>query len=226
VLKMDSEIAFVKEQILAQDKMMQKYSDQPNRVHLHGVTKSKFEGLLQTLEALRAASKGPTEIAVPHHGNGNQLAGIHLSLDDIEGIPSELMEELSISESDRQGMVIADIIRGFGGVASLDKIILFVHKRTGVIIKRNTIKSKLFRMVEKKMIFNVPTKRGIYSSYEMTEDEAKTISGTTEQDATTEYRDGPSNEEAEPRNVIKEANAMIRKRRLLDLYKSKPADST
>ena len=116
--------------------------------------------------------------AEPPHRSGG-FAGVHLSLADIEGAPQELLEELSVSESDRQEMFIADIIDGFGGVASLDKIIVFLHKRTGTVVKRNTMVSKLYRMAEKRMIFNVPGKRGIYSSFEMNEEDAERLFGRT-----------------------------------------------
>jgi hypothetical protein len=97
-----------------------------------------------------------------------------------------LLDELNLSESDRQEMVIAALIQGFGGVASLDKILVFLHKRTGIIMKRNTLVSKLFRMAEKRMIFNVPGKRGIYSSYEMKEDEVESLFGKPQSDSSPE----------------------------------------
>ena len=75
---------------------------------------------------------------------------------DIEDAPQELLNELNISESDRQEMIILDIIVEFGGIASLAKIIASLYQRTGVIVKRNTMVSKLFRMADKHMIFNVP----------------------------------------------------------------------
>lgn len=173
-----NELAFVKDQILAQEKMMLKYVDQPKRVELHALTKMRFENLLQTLNGivLEDAMRLPTDGA-PGQRHENHLSGIHLSLADIEGAPPELMAELNISETDRQEMLIADIIAKAGEYASLDKIIVLFHKRTGDVIKRNTMTSKLYRMAEKGMIFNVPGKRGVYSTYEMSEDQAAKIFG-------------------------------------------------
>jgi hypothetical protein len=174
-MRMDTDIAFVKEQILAQDKMVVKYGEQPNRAALHSRTKARFEELLAKLIEIQdkkepATSPAPLSVVTA-------LPGIHLLLSDIEGAPQELLDELSLSDSDRQEMVIADIIQGVGGIASLDKIIVLLHKRTGAITKRNTLVSKLFRMAEKRMIFNVPGKRGIYAAYEIKEDDVEKLFG-------------------------------------------------
>jgi hypothetical protein len=186
---MDADIAFVKEQIYAQEKMILKYQETPHRAALHSSTKSRLEALLATLVEIQSEADSmpsSTQQIAPRSGG---FAGIHLSLADIEGAPEELLDELSISESDRQEMFIADIISGFGGVASLDKILVFLHKRTGVIVKRNTLVSKLYRMAEKKMIFNVPGKRGVYASFEIKEDEAERLFGKAQ-------FDGPSDSQA------------------------------
>ena len=201
-MKMDSEIAFVKEQLLAQDKMITKYQEQPHRVALHLQTKSRFEALLGKLVAIQENS-GPSGGAATlgHVRPVNKLEGIHLTLVDIEDAPQELLNELNISESDRQEMIILDIIVEFGGIASLAKIIASLYQRTGVIVKRNTMVSKLFRMADKHMIFNVPGKRGIYSSYEMNEDEAERLFGKT----TSEAAEGDAETRDETQETVNKA---------------------
>jgi hypothetical protein len=64
-----------------------------------------------------------------------------------------------------------------GGVLSLDKIMVELYRRTREIPKRTTITSRLYRMAQKGMIYNVPGKKGIYSTYEMTEQDAKKMFG-------------------------------------------------
>jgi hypothetical protein len=191
---MDAEIAFVKEQIIAQDKMASKYEAQPQRVKLHLQTKTRFETLLNKLVDLEFREREGE--SVPSSGNSKLrgLPGLNLSLADIDGLPPELLGELSLSESDRQEMMIADIIMGYGGVASLDKILVSLYRRSGAIVKRNTMVSKLYRMAEKRMIYNIPGKRGIYSSYELSSEEAEKLLGRQSSDSSSDDNQEEGNE--------------------------------
>ncbi len=60
---------------------------------------------------------------------------------------------------------------------SLDKIMLALYERTKEFPRRTTITSRLYRMALRGMIFNVPGKKGIYSTYELTEADAKKMFG-------------------------------------------------
>ena len=110
---------------------------------------------------------------------------IQLTYEDVQGLPEELVKELNISDTDRQEMIIEHIIAASGGVLSLDKILIELYRRTGEIHKRNTLTSRLYRMAQRGTIYNVIGKKGVYSTYEISETDAKKMFGQ-DGDATAE----------------------------------------
>jgi hypothetical protein len=44
-------------------------------------------------------------------------------------------------------------------------------------MKRSTLTSRAYRMVQKGNLFSVPTKKGVYSTHELTEDQVSQILG-------------------------------------------------
>lgn len=92
-----------------------------------------------------------------------------LSWDELEGLPEELVAELSISDSDKTDFNIIGLIREAGDVASLDRIILNLYKQTGEIVKRANLNARLYRMVQKEQIYSVPGKKGVYSTTKLEE---------------------------------------------------------
>ncbi len=97
---------------------------------------------------------------------------LNLDWEEIEGLPPEVLEELSISESDRTKFNIISGIRAMGGVASLDRIIIYLYKQHNDLQKRGPLNQRLYRMVQKELIFSVPRKKGVYSSSPMSEEDA------------------------------------------------------
>ena len=95
-----------------------------------------------------------------------------LRLDELEGLPPELVAELSISESDKTEYAIIRIIEDCGGMAAIDRILVNLFRHTGEIHKRNTLTSRLYRMAQKGEIFAVPSKKGFYSTREPEQDES------------------------------------------------------
>jgi hypothetical protein len=59
----------------------------------------------------------------------------------------------------------------------LDRIIVDLYKKTRDVPKRSNIISRLFRMAERGMIYNVPGKKGVYSTYELSEEDVKALFG-------------------------------------------------
>lgn len=89
---------------------------------------------------------------------------LRLSPSDIEDLPEELLAELSLNESDKKEFLIMDIIDEVGGVASLDRILVSLYRRTGEIEKRAKMVSRLYRMTTKNVIYALPDKKGVYST--------------------------------------------------------------
>jgi hypothetical protein len=60
---------------------------------------------------------------------------------------------------------------------SLDKLIIGLYKKTAEIHKRSTLTSRLYRMIQKGLIYSVPYRKGIYSTQELSEDDVKGLFG-------------------------------------------------
>jgi hypothetical protein len=112
------------------------------------------------------------------------LRSVNLMPDELEGLPENLISEL-ISDSDRTEREIFKVIEECGGIASLDRVILSLYKRTGEIHKRAATTSRLYRMSQKGFAFPVPGKKGVYSIKQLSEAEAEKLF-TTEQPPSSE----------------------------------------
>lgn len=176
---MDKHVAFVKEQLRSQEEMAKKYAETPYRANRHLATAHKFTELLEFLEAIQRNPDQALESGPPKNVP-KQLA---LTLNDIEDLPEELIRELNLTETDRQELLIEDIITRSGGILSLDKLMVVLYRRTGEIPKRNTLTSRLYRMAQRGVIFNVPGKKGVYSTYELTEQDVRRLFGSIDGEA-------------------------------------------
>lgn len=169
---------FVKEQMGVQAKMIEKFSDETWRVDLHQKNLQQLENLADSLieadlyikkleskvEELESEVVRPNGVHKPKY---NQL---NLSFDDIKDLPEELLNELSISDSDKVEYIIQGIINKNGGIASLDIILVGLYHETKEIYKRTALTSRLYKMGQKEMAFNVPNKKGVYSTKELSEE--------------------------------------------------------
>ena len=117
-------------------------------------------GRLQQIAATAASS-----VATPQQP-------LTLSPDDVVGLPPELMEELSISEGDRIDFAIQTAIAKAGGALSIDKILIALWRDTGEVHKRVAINSRLYRLVQKDILYTVPSRKGVYATRELSEEEA------------------------------------------------------
>lgn len=91
-------------------------------------------------------------------------ASLRLTPDEIRDLPDELLEQLSISESDRKDFLIVDIINDLGGITSVDKILVTLYRKTGEVEKRTRLVSRLYRMQQKGLIFPSATRKGVYAT--------------------------------------------------------------
>lgn len=172
-------LPFVKEQVEFQERMRQKYGGNSFRQQLHQNTKDKFAALLADMEAADIQLDTPQQ---PRR-SAAKLVNLNLTPADIEGLPEELIGELSISEADKAEFAILSILEDAGGIASLDRIIIGLYRKTGEIHKRSSVTSKLYRMAQKDLVFSVPSKKGVYASTSFTEEEAaELVSGSNAPD--------------------------------------------
>lgn len=164
-------IPFVKEQIALQEKMITKFADQAWRQNLHIAALEKYKSLekdiLEVSSYIKELEKRPkSKIAAKR---------LNLTFEDVQGLPQELIDELSISEADRTEFHVSAIIEELGGIASLDQIIVGLYKKTNEITKRNTLTSRLHRMSNKELVFSVPGKKGVYSLVPLSETDVERL---------------------------------------------------
>jgi hypothetical protein len=177
--KIDSYLAFVKEQVAVQERLANKY-DEDYRRTLHMKTADRLAELAHFLEEIR--KKGTVNTGYLNRGDAPQKR-LFLTFEEIENAPEELLKELNIGDTDRNELLIEYIIAELGGVLSLDRIMIELYKRTREIPKRGTTTSRLYRMASRGMIYNVPGRKGVYSTYELTEPEAKKMFGQFDESA-------------------------------------------
>ena len=178
--KIDSNITFVKDQIAFQSRMANKYAMQPYREGLHLKSVNNLQDILVILEAIKS-NNGAGDINPA--SNTNARRRIMLSLEDVKDIPTELLNELNLTDTDKQEMLIESIIADAGGILSLDKIIVELYRRTGQIHKRNNVISRLYRMGNRGLIYSLPSKKGLYSTSELSEQDVKRLFGQLDGEA-------------------------------------------
>ncbi len=172
-MKLDDGIALVKEQMEYHRKQSLKYANERKRATAHDQTAWRFGALLDDLLAEKAWRE--------ENPNWNVEKGLQgykplaLSWDEVEGLPAEVLSELSISESDRAEFNILAAIRSVGGIASLDRILIALYNANGEIQKRMSLNQKLYRMGQKGMVFAVPGKKGVYSVDQLSNEEAAAL---------------------------------------------------
>jgi hypothetical protein len=200
--KIENYIAFVKEQVSVQERLARKFDDDPYRKNVHLKSASGFADLAKFLEEIQ--SKGTHRTAYLNRGDSPQKR-ILLTYEDIDGAPEELIKELNISDADRQELQIEFLIAQHGGVLSLDKILVELYKKTGDVPRRNTVTSRLYRMAARGMIYNVPGKKGVYSTYELSEQDAKRMFGS---DGESEELSSPQSNMNQPATEKEEVQAI------------------
>jgi hypothetical protein len=171
--KIDNYLAFVKEQVAVQQKLANKCDD-TYRYSLHIKVADKLSELARFLGDIQ--KKGTVRTGYLNRGDAPQKR-LFLTFEEIESAPDELLKELNVGETDKQELLIEYLIADAGGVQSLDRIMVELYNRTQEIPKRATITQRLYRMAGRGMIYNVPGKKGVYSTYELSEQEAKKMFG-------------------------------------------------
>jgi hypothetical protein len=180
---------FVNEQIEFHRAKATEYTKSyPKRAERHTQTALHFSELAEwikdaatTVESVDSLKKKIAELessvanadgAKKAPGKQSQLA---LSFEDIEGLPDELLQELGFSDGDKMDFTIHRTINELGGVTSIDRLLVTIYKETGEIIKRSNVNQRLYRMAQRGALFPVPGKKGVYSTEEITEEDASKL---------------------------------------------------
>ena len=89
--------------------------------------------------------------------------GLGLLPEDLEGLPPEVIQELSLTDSDQQEIDILRLMEAEGGTISLDLLIVRWYRAKKELIRRRTLNSRLYRMQQKGRVFALPGTKGVYS---------------------------------------------------------------
>lgn len=86
-------------------------------------------------------------------------------LGDLRDLPQELLQQIPSARTDALERAIHALIEGqFGGVASVDEVLVGLYRADGTILDRKKLSSKLYRMVNSNppLLVAVPKRRGVY----------------------------------------------------------------
>src|SRR5579884_3707990 len=171
---LDKYVAFVKDSAAFQARRTEEFqTSSPTRAKRHRQTAETFEqmlvdfqlieGELSSLREKLAASAKAQELALQQSAPAPKQLKLSLTEEDIQGLPAELINELSLSAGDRAEFAILGILEESNGISSLDRLLIGLYRKTGEIHKRKELISRLYRMVQKNLIYSVPGKKGVYS---------------------------------------------------------------
>jgi hypothetical protein len=90
-----------------------------------------------------------------------KTSAIPPDLGNIHDLPKELLDELSVAKTDELEDQIVTVINAYGGVATLDQILVGLYRKFNVVQKRRFIQNKLYRMP---MVWSVEGRKGVYTT--------------------------------------------------------------
>ena len=167
-------IPFVNSQLGFHERAYNKFaggkSPNEHRAKAHGAIANAFKLLISDLV------KADQQLDAADEQKRKQLSGpiqLSLRLEEIEGLPAELVSELSsATATDKiEVAVLALLDEAPGSITSMDRLLVGIYRRTGDVLKRAQLTSKLYRMAQRGLIFGVPGKKGVYASRELTQEE-------------------------------------------------------
>jgi hypothetical protein len=167
--------AFVKEQAEFHVKMVDKFGGATFRGSLHKATADKFFALADDLQSADRQLDNPVRTSATKK-SGYQLS---LSLEEVEDLPDELLEELHLSGADRTEFAIVNAIEEGGGIITLNRLLIALYRKTGEVYKRQSLYSILARLAQKNAIYYVPGKKGVYSLEQISAEDAWRMFGPT-----------------------------------------------
>lgn len=122
----------------------------------------RHSGLKQLISDLEEAEKKIKSYDSPAQISDYSSA---LSPEILNGLPPELVQQLSISEGDREEFKLIELIKKKGNTISLDHLLIAWYHEYQQVLERSTTNSRIYRMIKKGFLYSVPGKKGIYSVY-------------------------------------------------------------
>lgn len=119
------------------------------------------QGFLSVSDFLSSTSSKIT-LATSQRKPSDQEKSGDLLPEDLEGLPPEILDKLGLKESDKQELLIIEILKDLGGAACLSKIFVEMYKRSGDAPERLALGAKLYRMASKDQIKSSNKGKGWY----------------------------------------------------------------
>jgi hypothetical protein len=166
---LDKYVAFVKDHGAFHEKRAQEFqTSSPSRAKRHRQTAETLNNMLADFATVGAEfallklgiEKTPNSDAAPQQAKSPRLS---LTEEDIQGLPGELLNELSLSAGDRTEFAILSIMEESNGISTLDRLLIGLYRKTGEILKRDKLISRLYRMAQKNLVYSVSGKKGVYT---------------------------------------------------------------
>jgi hypothetical protein len=174
---LDEQIAFVKDQQGYHERQRARTTEkgETRNALRHEVFRNNFGHLQASLEQLNALLANPVPTAASHTDQSlvvtdAALAAVlsnptQVSPQMLEGLPPQLLEQLSISETDRFQWQVVDLInRTPDKIISIEVLLIALFRATGKVLERTELSNRIYRMMRKKMIYGVSGKKGWYTT--------------------------------------------------------------
>lgn len=177
---LNKHLELVNEQFAFHERMAEKFGVVSFRGTLHKGTADKFKALaIDLAEADKVLDAPPQTSQTPTQRGPIQLS---LNIGDLEGLPEELVKELSLSDADKLEFEIVNSVEEAGGIISLDRLLIALYRKTGEVNKRTYLTSRLARMASKNAIYYVPGKKGVYSTEQLSSEDVARFFGGIKQE--------------------------------------------
>jgi len=141
---------FVKGQQAYHCRQVDRFAEDPTRSVQHKMISAQFQELADFLAAL------------PQTVEPERARGRYSKFGDLSDLPSELLKEINLSDSDhleRQILLLADEL---GGEISVDELLIGLYRRYKVLQQRKVLVGKLSRMIRKGSLLSAQGRKGVY----------------------------------------------------------------
>jgi len=147
-------LEFLNEEVLLNQRLMQSPLGEEQRQQ-YEERATKLQEIREILEKVKREEGGAREKEMPR---------LNLTPRELKDLPEDVLNQLSISDSDKQEFEIVDAIERNGGMMSLDMLIVTLYRETKKVWERSRLNAKLYRMSQKGLIRSVPGKKAVYST--------------------------------------------------------------
>jgi len=146
-------LPLIKDQITHNQRQSEKFGAKDHRYPSYIKRASEFTELYSAIEELKIDSESKDDSATEKK--------LSLTPKDLEGLPPELIAQLSTKVDDVESNILK-ILEDNGGTASLDHMLIGIYKISQEILQRNKLNSKVYRMINKGLIEGVDGKKAVY----------------------------------------------------------------